>query len=280
MNPAESREELLLRLAVADRRPLYLDPRSPTSVTIDGPALSIRVEDQAERSIPMRRVSRILVNEKTQFSTAALLRCADSGISILFVDPDGRVQARLLGAPGERQELRQRLVDLLDRPDWKELYGNWRYAQERHAVLRVQNRLGIRIGSASPGGTARWIEEEVARLAEPRDAARSRRWMQEQLFAWTLNHLQMLGLGAQSEVGHDGRPDLASDLAGVLGWYGEPIRIGWLRRRAHWARRSRSAAKVITRRDIVALYQRHSSKLARFGRELTNKLHRWLVELD
>jgi len=280
MSPAESREELLLRLAVADRRPLYLDPKSPTSVGLDGPALSIRVEGQAERLMPLRRVSRILVNEKTQFSTAALLRCADHGISIVFVDPDGLVRGRLLGAPGERQELRQRLVDLLDRPDWRELYGNWRYAQEHHAVLRVQRRLGIRLGSASPRGTARWIDKEAGRLADSSDAVRSQCWMEEQLFAWMVNHLQTLGLGAQSELGQDGRPDLVADLAGVLRWYGEPIRVGWLRRRADWARRNALTPKPVTRRDLVLLYQRHSSKLASFGRELTNKLHRWLVDLD
>ncbi len=252
MSVAESHHETLLRLAVADRRPLYLDPKAPTQVDIVGPALSIRVQGQAERLMPLRRISRILVNERTGLSTAALLGCADRGISILFVDIEGEVRGRLLGAPGERQELRQRLVDLLDRPDWKDLYGNWLYAQERRAVLRVQRRMRIELQSASPISTGRWISEQAVRLAGPKDAARSQRWMEEQLFAWMLHHLQTLGLGGQSELGQDGRPDLVADLSAVLRWYGEPIRVGWLRRRADWAQRRSCVPSEIARHDLVS----------------------------
>jgi hypothetical protein len=276
----ESSQERLLRLAVADRRPLYLDPKVATKVDLEGPALSIRVKGEAERLMPLRRISRILANERTELTTAALLGCADRGISILFVDAEGAVRGRLLGAPGERQEIRQRLVDLLDRPDWRELYGGWLYAQQRRAALRVQRRMHIDLGSISPTSTDRRISEEAVRLAGPREAARSGRWLEEQLYAWMLHHIQTLGLAAQSELGHDGQPDLVADLSAVLRWYGEPIRIGWLRRRAEWAQRTGRAPAAVTRHDVIRLYQRHGSRLALFGRELTNRLHRWLVDLS
>jgi hypothetical protein len=248
-------------------------------VVLEGPSLAIRVAGQAERRMPLGRVSRILANERTRFDTPALLACAERGIAVLFVAAEGRVRGRLLGEPGERQELHQRFLDLLDRPDWKDLYGTWLMAQRRRAALRVQRRLQEATAFVSTRATADWVAYQARHYAGARDAVRSARWLEEQLYAWMVAHLQNLGFGAQTELGLDGRPDLAEDLTGVLEWYGHAPRLGWLARRHRWARRTGRRPDPVTRRDMVQLYHRHGARLARFGRELTNHLHRWLADL-
>jgi hypothetical protein len=269
-----------MTLGPPECKPLYLDPKVPTRVVLEGPALTILVPGQAARQLPLRRISRILVNARTEWSTAALLACAERGISLVFVDRTGEVRARLLGTPGERQELRQRLLDLLDRPDWRDLYGTWRHAQEIRAVRRVQFKLQAPPEVRTPTQTRLWLQTQARALAGPAQAEASSRWLGEPLFAWMLNHLQQLGWGAQSELGQDGWPDLVADLARIHRWYGEPIRLGWLRRRYLWAEHhAAQPLTVICRRDLMQLYQDNAAKLAQFGVELSNSLHRWAVEL-
>lgn len=279
MKPTIATRATLKHLVPPEAKPLYLDPKAPTQVMLEGPALSIRVRGQAERLFPLRRISRMLVNERTELSTAVLLACADRGITIVFVDEQGQVRGRMLGTPGTRQELRQRLLDLLDRPDWRDLYAGWRYAEECRAVRRVQFKLGAPEEVHTPKQTELWWRAQARAIADVAEVEAGMRWLAELLFAWMLNHLQQLGFGAQSELGQDGHPDLVSDLARIHLWYAQTIHLGWLRRRRLWAERNACTPDPVVRRDMIDLYQAHAAKLARFGVEISNHLHLWLVEM-
>lgn len=263
-----------------DRQPLYLCPRETTHVKLDGPSLLIEVEGHAGRCVPLRRISRIIVNLHAEFTTGALLACADRSIAIIFLSGDGQTLARLLGRPGERQELRQRMVDLLSRPDWKDLYGNWRYAVQRQAIAGVRRRLRITEDIHARALMEKRIDRLAEQLGDQTTAANTKCWLREPAFAWMLNHCQQLGIGAQSELLHDGRPDLIGDLMGIFQWELEPIRIGWLRGRKEWLRRKGGQPRKVTRREMIRLYEGNSARLARAGCALTNRLHHWLVDLD
>lgn len=262
-----------------DRRPLYLDARQSTHVSLDGPALRIRVAGQAERNVPLRRLSRIVTNARAEFTTEALLACADRGITLVFLADDGEVRARVLGTPGERQELRQRLLDLMARPDWRKIYRDWLYAVERQTVNGVRRKLRAPDTIGMPRPLRAWVDAQAIRLSDANIAATTRCWFAELGFAWMLHHGQQLGLGAQSELLQDGWPDLAGDLATVFEWELEPVRLGWLLRRHRWHARNKGRLHAVTRRDMVRLFERNSTRLGRAGRALTNRLHYWLVEL-
>ncbi len=81
----------------ADAAPLYIAPAGEAWVELDGPALKIVQIDKAERLYPLGRLSRIFVQRRVEWSTEALLACAERGIVIVFVDDDGGVMGRLLG---------------------------------------------------------------------------------------------------------------------------------------------------------------------------------------
>jgi hypothetical protein len=272
-------EDLVRLVGVPDRRPLYLDARDNTVVSLDGPALRILVRGQAERSVPLRRLSRIVTNARVEFTTDALLACADRGISLVFLAEDGEVRARVLGTPGERQELRQRLLDLMARPDWRGLYGDWLYAVERQTVISVRRKVRAPEPIGTPKQMRAWTETQALRLSDDDTAAGTRRWLGDLGFAWMLNHGQQLGLGAQSELLQDGWPDLIGDLAGIYQWELEPVRLGWLWRRHHWQARTGGRLREVTRRDMVRLFERNAARLGKAGRTLTNRLHYWLVEV-
>lgn len=276
---AVKHEDLVRLVGMPDRRPLYLDARERTFISLDGPALRILVSGQAERSVPLRRLSRIVTNPRAEFTTDALLACADRGISLVFLADDGEVRARVLGMPGERQELRQRMLDLMARPDWRELYRDWLYAVERQTVISVRRKLRAPERIGTPKQLRAWSETQAVRLSDTDTAARTRRWLRELGFAWMLNHGQQLGLGAQSELLQDGWPDLTGDLAGIYEWEMEPVRLGWLWRRHYWQARNGARLRSVTRREMVRLFERNGARLGKAGRALTNRLHYWLVEL-
>jgi hypothetical protein len=260
-----------------DRRPLYLDPREQARVTLDGPALRIQVPAVADRQVPLRRLSRILATARTEFSTAALLACAERGITVVLTDSDGQVLARILGQPGERQELRQRMLDLMSRADWREQYRGWLYSADRFARLEIQRRLKMPAQLHLRGDLLAWINREAERQAPRACAHNSQRWLRQLADAWMLNHLSQLGLGGETEWLLDGWPDLPADLSRILYWHLEPQRLGWLRRRRHWAERQGRLPPPVTRRDLTGLFERSGARIGRAGRGISNRLHQWLV---
>lgn len=260
-------------------RPLYLAADRPTSVSLDGPALCIRLEARAEQFIPLRRVSRIMANAMTGFSTEALLACADRGIAVVFLDSGGAAAARLLGRPGERQEMRQRLIDRLDDADWPRDYGNWVTAMERKACLALARAFP---GAPDNGDTRQltaWLRQTTIRCSDKTCADRTRDWMWGLTDAWLTQHLSGLGLGGQSELLLDGSPDLFGDLGRILHWYVEPVRLGWLLRRYHWSMTRQTAPTEVRHADIVRLFERNNRRIGARATELVNHLHRWLVEV-
>lgn len=123
------------------RSPLYLLPEEETWIGLDGPALRVSQEGCAERLYPLRRIGRVHTNMRADWEQDALLACAQAGIPVVFLD-DGRVIARLLGRPGQRDELRSRLVEFLMRPEAEGMLAYWmersRSRAARWAVLKLR----------------------------------------------------------------------------------------------------------------------------------------------
>jgi len=248
-------------------------------VELDGAALRVSVPDQAERLFPLVRLSRVYVQGSADWATDALLACADRGVSVLFVDRNGEILARLLGRPGHRYELHQRYVDFLERPDASELYRLWLEAMERQAVLWLHNRLGEPEAARSGRDLRAWVDQAAGRLTDRAASIRVRQWLRALAFGWMQAHLQDLGFGRESEHGQDGVPTLAADLTGLLMWYLEPARLGWLNRRFLVARHKGEVVRPPSRRETLSMFQSRETRTGVRGRALTNRLHRWLVEL-
>ncbi|TVQ89496.1 MAG: hypothetical protein EA400_07530 [Chromatiaceae bacterium] len=260
-----------------DARPLYIVATADTYVSLDGPALAVSREERAQLHFPLQRIARVYSSTGVHWSTSALLACAERGIAVVFVDAQGEVQARLLGRPGERDELLLRWREFLLLPQAPDMYQHWLRGMRARvawwAAVRVQAPASMR----DPRRARLWIEQLALRLTGRRAAEKSRQWLRALAYHWMEQHLHDLGFGASTELGQAGEPALARDLAELLMWYLEPPRIGWLRRRYHAALARQQPLLSPTHADLVRLFESRAARVAKRGRDLTGSLHRWLV---
>ena len=260
-----------------DARPLYIVPAGDTRVVLDGPALCVAREERSPQLFPLRRLSRVYSSDRADWTSEALLACAAAGVAVVFIDESGEVVARVLGRPGERDELYGRLVEFLLLPQATGMYRHWREDLRRRAAWWAGVKLAVPVGLRGPGPCRDWINREAVRYAGQAGGEHSGQWLRSLAFNWMHGHLQDLGLGRNSELAQAGGPQLAKDLADILMWYLEPARIGWLRRRCLAAQRKGEAVRPPGHRDLVALFESRATRAGVRGREITSLLHRWLV---
>jgi hypothetical protein len=223
------------------------------------------------------RISRVHSSTRVTWSTEALLACAGQGIGVVFVSDDGDVRARLLGCPGERDELLWRFQELLMLPHAEAIYGRWLATTRGRIAYWASQRLGAPQGARDPRNARAWIEHQAQQYGGRRGAERTRQWLRALAYQWTLGHLVDLGFGANTELGQTGEPSLARDIAELLMWYLEPPRIGWLRRRFDAARHRGEPLRLPRHADTVRLFESRAARVDRRGRDITGSLHRWLI---
>jgi hypothetical protein len=260
-----------------DARPLYIASGSDTRVALDGPALCVQREARAEQFFPLARISRVHSSTRVAWTTDALLACAARGIGVLFVSDDGEIQARLLGRPGDRDELLVRFCDLMLLPQAGDMYAHWLGVMRRRIAYWAGARLQAPASAREPRSCRAWIEHQAAQYAGSRGAEKSRQWLRSLAYQWMATHLHDLGFGHNTELGQAGEPSLARDLAELLMWYLEPPRIGWLRRRFEAARHRQEPLRLPRHMDAVRLFESRAARVSKRGRDITNSLHRWLV---
>lgn len=260
-------------------RPLYLDSAEGTTVALDGPALRVRQPERADRLFPLARVSRIVVSGAPEWQTAALLACAGRGITVTFLDHQGTPLGRLLGRMGDRQGLQQRLLDLLDRPDWRVLYAQWLRAMRQRWARTARPRLHAPGSLHTVSQLSDWVEHEARVLAGDEAGPASGRWLRADLSAAVSERLVRTGLDTGSELFQDGHPDLVTDLVEVLRWELEPVRLGWLRRRWQMAQRKGQGVIPPPRKVWIALFERNRQTVGLSIHRLTDRLRLWLTEI-
>ena len=251
-------------------KPLYVRG-AETRVELDAPALRIRVPHQADAWLPLRRISRVISATPVQWSSAALLACAAEGISVSFLTDDGRVVARFTGPPGERDELRQRLSDWIDRAGWQDDYALWLSGMEQMAARSVARRAGL---PASELPLPRELQRALRAQALDRgllaeyDAVGRR--IHGLLTGWVTQHLSEAGIGPEWAGWTD--LDLTGDFSRVLFWDFRLPRLAWLAARQRCGQLGQP-----TEADVVAFFENRSARTARLCQGLVNRLHHWLI---
>src|SRR5437899_3127168 len=122
---AESVAATLPAASHAPRRPLFLGPMLRARLDADGPALRVRAVQRAETRFPLDRVSRIVASARVNWSGDALRACLQSAIPIVIVSEDGSPLGSVHPARLQGSRLAEALEELLDRPDWRDIYGCW-----------------------------------------------------------------------------------------------------------------------------------------------------------
>lgn len=247
-------------------RPLYIDGSPGCRVVLDEPALRICMSEKADQLFPLTRVSRVVCKGVVEWTMSALLACADAGITVLFLEKNGKVRARWLGHGGTRQSLTQRLVDLLARADGPGLYENWYLSMEKLAARSFARRMAL----------SDWREISVVQLRKHlaltlKDVGRRRaNLLQSLLHAELLGWLADAGLGSDDEALLDDKLDLASDLSKLLLWDFYPSLLDW----------DEDVRQQPDMQAMATLFQQRTERSSLLFRSSLNKLHQFLLAVS
>ena len=252
-------------------KPCYIRGREGLRVQLDGPALSITVPGQAAVLTPLGRISRVVISGEAECSTAALLACAERGITTTFLQHDGSVRAHLFGPATSNNDLFVHLRDLLDRPDWPDLYQVWLDSAASRARRALCRKLCLQPDKISLKKIQTALDLHIEHFVN----TGQRRYLQRRLHGLCSNlaseTLQRSGLSAARSRYLEQRLDVPGDFADLLSLSLQLPLIEWLSRQPEQGR--------INDHDIVALFEKNTQRLERIARSLTTRLYSFLVEL-
>ncbi|MEN8129536.1 MAG: CRISPR-associated endonuclease Cas1 [Pseudomonadota bacterium] len=259
---------------------LYLDGRAPLHVLRDGPALRVRAATSADRLFPLRRLIRVVVSGQVQWSTEALLACADAGVAVSFLNRNGTLRARL-DAPYPTSlllDLNSMLAELLESADGIDAYRNWMSAQAQHARMRLVRKARRGPWPTQPSVLRRLLFERANHCARAPELRRLDRQINS-LLAGHIEHLLVhasLDLRAPCLVLREVR--LVQDMANILIWPLQNPKLSFIKRLYHRARRAGKAYPRLTMEKAVRFYEANSSSVEEEFNELLRGFHLFLLE--
>lgn len=197
-----------------DPKTLYL--HTELEVSLEGPALCIKGQDQAERLFPLRYLDRIQADRRVRWQTDALLACAKRNILIQFTDAKGQTLARLFGpSPTTQTGLIQRLEHRLARPDWQDSYHNWCHGRRLQTQKFVAQHLGYRFNSSKQlEQLPHWCRARLP--GNDPNLNTSLQWLETDLYGLA-SHILQQQAAHQGQLCLQTPIDLARDLCRILG---------------------------------------------------------------
>lgn len=252
-------------------KPCYIHGREGMQINMDGPALSIVAPGQAAVLIPLRRISRLVISGSPACETAALLACAERGITVTFLRHDGAIRAHVFGCSPTSHDLFAHLRDLLDRPDWPDRYQIWLNAAASRARRALCRQLRVPPDKLSLKQICTTLDRHAEQFVKTDQRHHLQRRLRGLCRSLANEVLQQAGLNAERSRYIEPRLNVPRDFARLLSLSLQLPLIEWLRRQPKHQR--------IDDRDVVALFEHHSHRLARIARTLTSRLHGFLVDL-
>jgi CRISPR/Cas system-associated endonuclease Cas1 len=178
----------------------------------------VHSERCAPRRFPFHRLSRVVVCGPVELRTEALVECLRRGIAVTFLTADGTPAGAALPAQLRPSRLAERVEEFLARPNWRELYDNWRRAAERREILRLLRRLRIRTRDLRPDAVALLVDEELdcrcGRLRRQQAVA----WLEGLAASLVSERLAELGVTAEAAAGRRPEFHLGTELTRLLLW--------------------------------------------------------------
>ncbi len=242
--------------------PLYLEGKPGMRVSFERPALSVSTVESTRQLFPLVRISRVVVSGYVEWSMPALFACADTGISIVFLNNSGGVRCHWLGLSPKQSSIVQVFSELFQRGDALQSYQNWLRAMQRMATRSSARRLGINDWQFLGSNEFDKLKHQFV----------NKSWLpvENQLEAYllssVLHYLSDLGFDAQCDFLVDSPFNLAYELAQLLLWDFYPAL-------AVWCQRSLQVPEQVL---VVKFYQQRCQRIEHLIRGLLNRLHQCL----
>lgn len=116
---------------------LVVDARKVERLSLDGPALKVRVKAQSPRLFPLRRLSRIHVLGELDAGLDALIHCAEHQIPVAFFTVKGKLRCQLYFPVLENTIIAHWLEYVEFDQAAKDEYSEWRMHQCLHLLAQM-----------------------------------------------------------------------------------------------------------------------------------------------
>ncbi len=110
-------------------KPLYIESSS-ARVDLDEAALVVRQSNTADRYYPLRRLTRIIARNTVDFTSKALIACAEQQVPVVFVNRKHAVVARVVGEQGITEMFHHVMFDLSANPVRLGQYLQWKASRQ------------------------------------------------------------------------------------------------------------------------------------------------------
>jgi CRISPR associated protein Cas1 len=253
-------------------KPLYLRG-ADLSVHLDGPALRIAKDCAADRWFPLQRVSRVISNHTVNWSTSALLACARAGVTVSFLDAEGRFVARMTGQKPVSEALANRLQNLMLRPDWIASYQIWRDAMHRMAIRSLVRRTGVQFDTFPSAKQLRQLFYQEADSMCALNANKRIGQQVQSLLAGMVTQM-LFSYGLITPADGDAEWDLCGDFVDILFWDFQLARLAWLESRLR-----SGITEAPEDREITEFFEKRGQRTQKLASGLIRRFHRWLIEV-
>lgn len=251
---------------------LYL--QTALEVQLEGRALRVKAEDQAERLYPLRQLERIQSDCQVKWHIDALLACARRNILIQFTNAKGKTLARLFGATPRSNKapgLMSRLQSSFEIPGWRKSYRTWCRGRRLQTLRYVARKLDYSFNESKDlEDLFDWCKGKMADAGQTTRPDLSLKWLQQDLYGLISQILQDKGCHTNHLCLQD-PIDLARDLCYILD--------GILLLVRHLGLHECRCDTAIDRKLTTGWFNQQRSLLQHQIERILNLLELWTIEL-
>ncbi len=123
---------------------LVIDARKLDTLSIDGPALKVRMRMQNSRLFPLRRLSRIHVIGTLRDGLECLLHCAERQVPVAFFTYTGKLRCQMYFPVVENSIISHWLEHVDFDVEARQIYDDWLHHQTLHVISQIGFSEGAR----------------------------------------------------------------------------------------------------------------------------------------
>lgn len=262
------------------QRTLYLDGCKYARVLLDGPALRVRQKHVSDRLYPLQRLVQVIVNGQVEWSTNALLACAEAHVPVFFLTAHGSLRARVLGVQKTDPLLNPDMAieAFLEQHEATIRYRQWFSGKSQQARLSLIHAMGRRLSPADVNAMRKYLEQRARLYARSGDIRRFDRQIYGLLLTNCDKKLRQVGLDTDLATLTINNICIARDFANFLIWLIQNEKLRYLKQLRKLALRN---GQVLARLDwfrSVQFYEQNKKDIEKSFDEEFRRFHIFLVE--
>jgi hypothetical protein len=235
---------------------LVIDARKLDSLSIDGPALKVRMRMQSIRLFPLRRLSRIHVIGTLRDGLDSLLHCAEHQVPVAFFTYAGKLRCQMYFSVVENSIISHWLEHVDFDVEAQQIYEDWL----QHQTLHLMSQLGYSEGARET--RFKRLSEKLRNICNNKMGHRDFGDAMDWLIGIFTVHLSQLivdhGLSNQSS----GKRRLLKDIS--------PVCEIWL---IYFLAMAASKRKIkVSAQSMSDLYQQHADDIEYTARRMLSQL--------